>query len=182
MCENVKQTQLHVISCCPKALEDVRYNRRHNSVLYTLCHHLSVAVNSDNKLDADLVGFQTPSVLFRQHRPDACIVTSKGEIYAICYEHNTKKAHEYKEQRYRNLQDEIEIEYSIFKVVFIEITTLGLMPKTTIECKKLLLKQFKVDYDRLFSKCCEVAVRTSYYIFCRRNKEWTHPLSLQYTT
>ena len=116
---------------------------------------------------------------------DRMLVTSKGEIYAIeltvCHEHNTTKAREYKEQRYRNLQDEIEIEYSVFKVVFIEITTLGLTPKTTTECKKLL-KQFKVDYDRLFSKCCEVAIRTSYYIFCRRNKEWTHPLPLQYTT
>ena len=27
------------------------------SVLYTLCHHLSVAVNSDDKLYADLIGF-----------------------------------------------------------------------------------------------------------------------------
>ena len=115
----MKQTQRHVISCCPKALENGRYTWRHNSVLYTLCHHLSVAVNSDDKLYADLVGFQTPTILFRQHRPDACIVTSKGEIYAIeltvCYEHNTTKAREYKEQRYRNLQDEIEIEYSVFK-------------------------------------------------------------------
>ena len=69
-------------------------------------------------------------VLFRQHRPDACIVTSKGEIYAIeltvCYKHNITKACEYKEQGYRNLQDEIETEYSEFKVVFIEITILGL--------------------------------------------------------
>ena len=154
-------------------------------MLYNLCHHLSTAVNSDDKLYADLVGFQTPMVLFTQHGPDACIVTIKGEICAIeltvCYEHNTTKAREYKEQRYRNLQDEIEIEYSEFKVVFIEITTLGLTPKATLECKKLL-KKFKVDYDRLFRKCYEVAIRTSYYIFCRRNKEWTHPLPLQYTT
>ena len=89
-----------------------------------------------------------PTILFRQHRPNARIVTSKGEIYAIeltvCYEHNTTKAREYKEQRYRNLQDEIEIEYSVFKAVLIKITTLGLTPKTTTECKKLL-KQFKVD-------------------------------------
>ena len=70
LCENV-------------ALEDGRYTWRHNSVLYTLCHHLSIAVNSDDKLYAYLVGFQTPTVLFRQHRPDACIVTGKGEIHAI---------------------------------------------------------------------------------------------------
>ena len=186
LCKNVKQTQRHVISCCPKALEDGRYTWRYNSVLYTLCPHLSVAVNcDDDELYADFIGFQTPTVLFGQRRPDACIVTSKGIIYAIelpvCYENNTTKAREYKAQRYRNLKDKIEIEYSVFKVVFIKITTLGLTPKTTIECKKLL-KQSKVDYDRLFSKCCEVTIRTSYYIFSRRNKEWTHPLPLQYTT
>ena len=67
LCENVKQTQRHVISCCPKALEDGRYTWRHNSVLYTLCHHLSVAVNSDDKLYADLIVFQTSTILFRQH-------------------------------------------------------------------------------------------------------------------
>ena len=116
--------------------------------------------------------------------PEACILTSKGDKYAIeltvCHEHNTTKAREYKEQRYRNLQDEIETEYSEFKVVFIKITTLGLTPKATLECKELL-KKFKVDYDGLFMKCCAVAIRTSYYIFCRRNKDWTHPLPLQYT-
>ena len=78
-------------------------------MLYALCHDLSITVNSDDKSYADLIRFQTPTVLFRQHRPDACIVTSKGEIYAIelivCYEHNTIKAREYKEQRYKNLQD-----------------------------------------------------------------------------
>ena len=47
-------------------------------MLFSLCHHLSTAVNSDDKLYADLVGFQTPMVLFRQHRPDACIVTNTG--------------------------------------------------------------------------------------------------------
>ena len=111
-------------------------------MLYTLCHNLSAAVNNDDKLYADLVGFQTPTVLFTQHGPDACIVTSKGEIYVIeltvCYENNTTKAREYKELRYRNLQDDIEIEYSEFKVVFIEITTQAL--------------KFKVDYKRLFMK------------------------------
>ena len=94
-----------MISCCSKALEDGRYTCRHNSVLYTLFHHLSAAVNSDNKLYADLVGFQTPTVLFTQHRPETCVVASKGEIYSIeltvCYEHtNTTKARKYKEQRY----------------------------------------------------------------------------------
>ena len=70
--------------------------------------YLSVAVNSDDKLYADLIGFQTPKILFRQHRPNAFNVASKGEIYAIeltvCFEHNATKAREYKEQRYRNLQ------------------------------------------------------------------------------
>ena len=131
-------------------------------MLYTLCHHLSTAVNSDDKLYADLVRFQTPTVLFTQHRPDACIEIYAIELVTVCYEYNTTKAREYKEQRYRNIQDEIEIEYSEFKVVLIEIRTLGLTPKATIERKKLL-KKFKVDYDRTFSNCCEVAIRTSYY-------------------
>ena len=82
---------------------------------------MPTAVNGDDKLYADLLGFRTPTVLFRQHRPDTCIVTSKGEIYAIelivFYEHNTIKDCEYKEQRHRNLQDETEMEYDLFNPI-----------------------------------------------------------------
>ena len=115
LCKNVKQTQRHVISCPSKALEDGRYNWRHYSVLYTLCHQLPAAVNNDDKLyAADLVGFKTPTVMFTQHRADACIAIQ----LTVCYEHNTTKAREYKEERYGNLQDEIEIEYSEFNPIW----------------------------------------------------------------
>ena len=47
----------------------------------------------------------------------------------VYYEHNTTKAREYKEQSYRNLQDEIEIEYSEFKVVFYRNNNLRIYAK-----------------------------------------------------
>ena len=37
----IKQTQRHVVSFCSSALNNVRFTWRHNSVLYTICQHLS---------------------------------------------------------------------------------------------------------------------------------------------
>ena len=33
------------------------------------------------------------------------------------------------------------------------------------------LKELKLDDQRIINKCQEVAIRTSYYIYCRRRKE-----------
>ena len=35
------------------------------------------------------------------------------------------------------------------------------------------LKEPKLDDEKIINKCQEVAVRTSYFIHCRRRKEWT---------
>ena len=42
------------------------------------------------------------------------------------------------------------------------------------------LKELKLDDQRIINKCQEVAIRTSYYIYCRRRKEWTDPELMSY--
>ena len=45
-----------------------------------------------------------------------------------------------------------------------------------------LLKDLKLDDDeRIINKSQEVSIRTSYYIYCRRRKEWTDPELVSYT-
>ena len=43
------------------------------------------------------------------------------------------------------------------------------------------LKELNLDDGRIINKCREVAIRTSYYIYCRRRKEWTDPELMSYT-
>ena len=67
-----------------------------------------------------------------------------------------------------------------FNLILVEISTLGFagkMIKTYSKC----LKELKRGDERIINKCQEVAIRTSYYIYCRRRKEWTDPELMSYT-
>ena len=85
-----KQTQKHIVSICSNALNDGRFTWRHNSVLYTICQHLSSLMKNENKLYADLIGLESTSSLFESCQPDACIVTANGEVLplelTVCHE------------------------------------------------------------------------------------------------
>ena len=88
----IKQTQRHVVSFCSSALNNGRFTCRHNSVLYTICQHLSSLMKNGNKLYADFIVFESTSSLFESSRPDACIVTANGEVLplelTVCHELN----------------------------------------------------------------------------------------------
>ena len=57
------QTQLHVFNNCKEALN--RYEWRHNSILKSLCNHLSKKVSCYLQLFSDIDGFENPSTLFK---------------------------------------------------------------------------------------------------------------------
>ena len=180
----IKQTQRHVVSFCSSALNNGRFTWRHNSVLYTICQHLSSLMKNGDKLFADLIGFQSTSSLFESSRPDACIVTANGEVLplelTVCHKLNFEKARDYKEKRYRDLRKDLKINCTKFEIIFIEISALGFVPTSIKEFEKTC-KSFGIAFDKLLAKCSEVAIRTTYYIFNRRNKDWTNPLLMEYT-
>ena len=98
----IKQTQGHIVSFCSSALNNGRFTWRHNSVLHTICQHLSSLMKNGDKLFVDLIGFESTSSLFESSRPDACIVTANGEVLpfelTVCHELNFEKARDYKEK------------------------------------------------------------------------------------
>ena len=53
-----KQTQLHILNNCPEAVRNGRYTWRHDSILFTICHYLTVLGNIGFELLADLTGFK----------------------------------------------------------------------------------------------------------------------------
>ena len=57
------QSQLHVFNNCTSALD--RYTWRYNSVIKTLCNHLSENVMHGFCLYADIEGYNNPATLFR---------------------------------------------------------------------------------------------------------------------
>ena len=115
-------TQRHIVSFCSSALNNGRFTWGHNSVLYTIRQHLSSLMKNGNKLNADLIGFDSTSSSFESSRPDECIITANGEVLplelTVCHELNFEKARDYKEKRYRDLRKDLNINCTKGSVIF----------------------------------------------------------------
>ena len=106
-------------------------------------------------------------------RPDI-MLKKYNQIMAIeftCpYETYTEKSRELKKIRYENLKNELITPTSNFKLILLEITSLG-CTTNDVKCFKDFMLKLNLDYERIIYKCQEGAIRTSFYIYCRRNKQ-----------
>ena len=172
LCQN-KQTQLHVLNNCTKAAEDGRYTWRHDSILYTLLHYIQQLTNFGFEIYADLQGFRPPTQLFNRFRPDIVLV-KENEITAIeltcCFETNIIKSNEYKKMKYENLEKDCKTNANV-KKIFVEVTALAFVPKSINVLNKLLNKH-DINSLRMNLKISEVALRSSYFLYTQRNKQW----------
>ena len=96
------------------------------------------------------------------------------------FETNFSKSHEYKARRYNNLRNALITPRAQFNLILFEISNLGFVGKA-IKTFSKFLKELKLDDERIINKWQEVAVRTSYFIYCRRRKDWTDPEPMSYT-
>ena len=129
---NKKQTQLDVLNNCSVSENSGRYLWRHNSVLYTMYHYISQLVSRGYEVFVDLEGYQNPSELFRNVRPDL-VLKRNGKLISIeltcCFETNLAKSREYKIQKYQSIENDCyETNVSVEKL-FVEVTSLGFTPR-----------------------------------------------------
>ena len=92
----------------------------------------------------------------------------------IFYETNCTKAKRRKKERYRHLRSELITACYAFEVITLEVTTLGFVSKD-IDRFRRLLRTLEMNDERIIKKCMEVALRATFYIYCRRNKPWNNP-------
>ena len=181
LCNNL-QTQFHVLSNCVNALD--RYTWRHNSILYTIYQHISFKLPLDMELyvDLDELRLPSPALLFSNQRPD--LVIKQGHNYTVIEltcpnEGRLLLSREYKAERYKLLKDQLLTQCEKFDLILVEVSTLGFMSKN-IKSFIDVLRKVNCDTTRCLSKCCEVAIRCSFYIYCRRDKPWTNPDKLNF--
>ncbi len=133
LCNKI-QTQLHVFSYCTVSLQQKRYTWRHDSIITTLLHHLKRATAEDLEIFADCPNceLQCTSTLFETLRPDIAI-RYKRDLYVIeltvPYETNCKIARRRKQEKYRDLRSPLLVPREKFKLITLEITTLGFVTK-----------------------------------------------------
>ena len=149
---------------------------------------------------ANIEGFENPATLFKleqqsltitgpqqndllqRARPDIAIENrdTLTVIGLTCpYETNTTKSREYKKTRYKEIKCELLTPPSNFQLIFLEVTSLAFVTKN-IKTFRKFLKSININERYLMEKLQEVAVRCSYFIYCRRNKNWSEPNLISY--
>ena len=182
ICKVKPQTQHHILNNCQTAVQQDRLTWRHDSVLQTIAYHLQILASKGYEIYVDMAGFMGPERVFESQRPDI-VICFKNVVYSIeltiCFETNFEKSREYKKARYENLKSNLIDKRKELKLFYVEFSSLGFCSPKIIDFTNWI-RTLGVDVPRMVTICSEVCIRTSYYIFNRRNKEWTNPISLKY--
>jgi hypothetical protein len=130
----------------------------------------------------DLPGCKSPSIITGDtYRPDLLLSTSTGTLYivelTVGFESNLQKNVERKKSKYKDLIREQNEHFTSVKFVNLSISSLGVFSK---ECSTFIEMLNDLGFQKHHQNCCirrmtMIAIRTTYYIFCCRNKEWMNP-------
>ena len=135
----------------------------------------------------DLPGFISPSVITGDElRPDLLLTIENKILYilelTVGFETNLKTNSDRKHEKYLTLITDQENVYDEVKFVNVSISTLGVFGESTNTLFDML-HDLKYDEQRIKyvkKKIIATCIRTSYYIFCRRNKDWDNPELLNF--
>ena len=135
----------------------------------------------------DLPGFISPSVITGDElRPDLLLTIENKILYilelTVGFETNLKTNSDRKHEKYLTLITDQENVYDEVKFVNVSISSLGVFGESTNTLFDML-RDLKYDEQRIKyvkKKIIATCIRTSYYIFCRRNKDWNNPELLNF--
>ena len=90
--------------------------------------------------------------------------------------------HTRKRQKYEELIDEQHKYYEKVKFVNLSISSLGVFSHSSLSFIGMLKDLNFDDKCRKYfvRKIINTCIRSSYYVFCKRNKEWDNPLLMPY--
>ena len=172
------QTLGHVISGCKVHLNELRYNFRHDSILLNIVK--SVSHRENVLIYSDLQGYPSPSIITGiSYRPDIIFVILK-KLFVIeltsGFETNIVKNAEIKDIRYRSIIADLRLCYDV-KYLNLSMGALGTFGHSCKRFKKFFgeLGLNKQDIAFLIDKIINVCIRSTYYIFCKRNSAWESP-------
>ena len=82
-----------------------------------------------------------------------------------------------KKEKYKNLETNLKSKYKKVKFINVVISTFGVFDSSSVDFLEMLedLKFDKTCRHHVVRKLMAIAVRTWYYVFCRRSKGWDNP-------
>ena len=130
----------------------------------------------------DLPGFISPSVITGDElRPDLLLTIENKILYilelTVGFETNLKTNSDRKHEKYLTLITDQENIYDEVKFVNVYISSIGVFGESTNTLFDMLhdLKYNEQRIKYVKKKIIAICIRTSYYIFCRQNKDWNNP-------
>ena len=173
------ETLLHVVTGCQSYLD--RFTWRHDSILNFLAQTLQSIGGFE--LFTDLPGFKNPSIITSDtYRSDLQLVFPNNSLLCIVeltvgHESNLNNNIIRKQNKYNELLRQQKQYFSDVKFVNISLSCLGVFAKESDTFLKML---DNVGFSKAHKMYCvkkmtKIAIRTSYYIFCCRNKELENP-------
>ena len=181
-----RETLKHVVAGCRVYLEDTRFDWRHDSVLHFLASTFSALQNT--KVYADIPGYENPEWITDEQRPDMLLERTDGELRSLTvleltagFETNLETNAERKDRRYSELVTRLQNDFDTVRFVNLSMSCMGFFWNTSDELDNVMKEFGMTDTVRKFNfkRMCEIAIRTSYYIFCRRNMGWTSPFIMK---
>ena len=181
LCNNI-QSLLHVVAGCAVSLD--RYTWRHNSVLNYIATFFK---RFARELYADVSNFSSPSIITGEEmRPDLLIILDRSKMFVveltIGFESNIAKKEVRKRNKYKNLTQSLKSSYDQVKYINLSLGACGIIGKGSKSFFDLLEELKIPDNEKHFltKRIINISIRTTYYVFCMRNKEWSNPELLQF--
>ena len=85
-----------------------------------------------------------------------------------------------KEVKYRLLLTDLANNYKQVKFINLSISCLGIFGNSSDSFLKLYISINNGDLNFIISKISTIIIRSTYYMFCMRNKPWSNPERLSY--
>ena len=177
------ESLLHVVAGCNSYLD--RFTWRHDSILQFIANNLPS--QHIQNIYADLSSFRNPSIITGDdYCPDLLILTKDNCLYilevTVGYETNLRNNINRKRLKYEKLIMDQKKKFNTVKFINLSISALGVFDKESTAFLKMLedMHLDKAHIKYLIRRIINIAIRSTYYVFCCRNKEWTKPDLLKF--
>ena len=119
-------------------------------------------------------------------RPDLLLISPNNCLnileLTVGFETNLDINSHRKEEKYRPLLKDLNCDYRQVQFVSLSISCLGIFGQSSDSflemCKCIGIDQSYLNY--ILNKISSIIIRTTYYIFCSRNKPWSNPELFSY--
>ena len=171
-----QQTLGHVIGGCETELLESRCNWHHDWILLNI---YKTVKSQGLQAFVNIEGYPNPSIITGdEQRPDFAFVEDDNLLLlelTVGFETNIKKNFNRKAKRYQQLLAKLSNKYKVY-YVNLSLGAIGIIGKDSLIMTAMgNFDLSKETLNFIVNRTINVCIRTTYYIFCMRNKEWENP-------